>query len=169
MNRKIPAIAVAALIAAIALFSLTMRSTPEGEGTAAVAVADRAGPGAPLPGKGLAALKRLATSGKSLYVFLYRDENEQTRKMRKVFDEAVAKVADTVEPLAVNIADPSEAEFAEKLGIRTAQMPLVLTLGSDGVIRDVFSVEFTQQQILGAGRGSGPASGGGCGCSAGTG
>ena len=99
---------------------------------------------------GMAAVDRAAKAKKHLFVFFYRDEDEQTRAMRKVFDSAVRRVADKAMAVTVRLDDPREKKIVEKFRADRAPMPLVLVLAPNGAIAGGFPREFTERQLVGA-------------------
>ncbi len=101
-------------------------------------------------GKGLAAINRAAKAQKYLFVFFYKNENEQVQKMRKIFDAAMQEAADRAESIAVDVTDPSEKEIVDKFRVGRAPMPLVLALAPSGAVTGGFPVMFTKDQLLGA-------------------
>ena len=101
-------------------------------------------------GKGLAAINRAAKAQKYLFVFFYKDKNEQVQKMRKIFDATMQKVADRAESIAVDVTDPSEKGIVKKFKVGRAPMPLVLALASNGAITGGFPLRFDEDQLLGA-------------------
>ncbi len=102
------------------------------------------------PGKGMAAIKQAAGAGKYLFVFLSKADDEQTLAMRKVFDDAMQKVADRARWVAVNTTDPSENDLVEKFDLSRAPMPLVLALAPNGAITGGFPRKFEEKDLLDA-------------------
>ncbi|MCR4413221.1 MAG: thioredoxin family protein [Thermoguttaceae bacterium] len=102
------------------------------------------------PGRGMAAIKQAAEAGKYLFVFFSKADDEQSLAMRKVFDEAMKKVADRAQWVAVNTSDPSEKDIVEKFDLSRAPMPLVLALAPNGAITGGFPRKFEEKDLLDA-------------------
>ena len=98
----------------------------------------------------MAALREASQSGKYLFAFFFKAEDEQTVAMRKVFDKAMQKVADRAQSVAVNTADASEKSIVAKFDLERAPMPLVLALAPNGAITGGFPTKFEEQQLLAA-------------------
>jgi hypothetical protein len=98
--------------------------------------------------KGVAALREASESGKYLFAFFFKMEDEQTLAMRKVYDGAVEKMADRARSAAVNISDPAEKDVVGKFDLDRAPMPLVLAVAPNGAITGGFPTKFEEQQLL---------------------
>ena len=96
---------------------------------------------------GTAAIERAAKAGKYLFVFFRRDDGEQTRKMRDVFDAAMKKVADRAESIVIDVSDSSEKGIVKRFGVDRAPMPLVLVLAPNGAVTGGFPVRFEEKQL----------------------
>jgi hypothetical protein len=101
-------------------------------------------------GKGMAALREAAQSGKYLFAFFFKAKDEQTLAMRKVFDKAMEKLADRTRRVAVNITDASERAVVDKFDLSRAPMPLVLAIAPNGAITGGFPTTFEEQQLVDA-------------------
>lgn len=100
--------------------------------------------------KDIPALRTAADAGKYLFAFFWKEENEQTRSMRKVFDEATPKVKDRANAVVVKITDETEKPWVEKFKLMHAPMPLVLAIAPNGAIMGGFPKEFTEEALLNA-------------------
>jgi len=98
-------------------------------------------------GSGLAAIERTAKAGKYLFVFLYKEDNEQTRTMRKAFDTETRKIQNKVRTAVVNIADPAERGMVERLKLAGAPTPLVMVLAPNGAITGAFMTQLDAAQV----------------------
>lgn len=101
-------------------------------------------------GVGMAAMQQAAEANKYLFVFFYKDDDEQTRAMRRVFDATMPKVADRAEFVLIDTTDPLEREVVEKFGASRSPMPLVLALAPSGAITGGFPLKFNEAQLMGA-------------------
>jgi hypothetical protein len=102
------------------------------------------------PGRGIAAVEDAAEAGKYLFAFFRRDDDEQTRKMREVFDATMKKVAGRAESVVIDVSDPSEKGIVKKFGVDRAPMPLVLVLAPNGAIMGGFPSRFDERQLVDA-------------------
>ncbi len=82
------------------------------------------------------------------FYFFYQTEDDQTQKMRKVYDDAMKKKAQRAESVVVNITDPSKKTVVDKFDVSRAPMPLVLVLASNGAIIGGFPNKFEEKQLL---------------------
>ena len=100
---------------------------------------------------GTAALERASKAGRYLFVFFYKDEGEQTRKMREVFDASARALADRADAAAVKTTDPREKQIVDKFNVSRAPMPLVLAVAPNGVITGGFPAgrEFDEEKLRG--------------------
>ena len=96
-----------------------------------------------------AVLDRAATEKKSTFVFFFKEDNAATTAQRKVFDAALAKLADQALPAIVNIRDTAEKELVAKFQVAAAPMPLVLVVAPNGAITGSFTGQFDEAALLG--------------------
>jgi len=97
--------------------------------------------------QGLTAIEEAAKGGKYLFVFFWKDNGEQTRNMRKVFETATAKWTDSAAAISISATDPNEKPLVDKFDIGRAPMPLVLALAPNGAITRGFPMRFTEEQL----------------------
>lgn len=102
---------------------------------------------APATSRGLTALDAAARSGKYLFVFFWKADDEQTRTMYGVFQSAMAKWADSTDSIGIRITDPREKAMADKFGVRRAPMPLVVAIAPNGAITKGFPIKFDENQL----------------------
>jgi len=95
-------------------------------------------------------MEQAAKDGKYFFGFFWKDEGEQTSSMKKVFEDAVAKVAERVRPAVVQVTDTAERKIVREFGLDRAPMPLVLVVAPNGAIMGGFPGEFTEEKLLGA-------------------
>lgn len=101
-------------------------------------------------GKGMAAIRHAAGKDRHLFLFLYKTEDRQTKSMRKVFEAAMADLADKAESVVVHVGDRSEKAVVDKLKVARAPMPLVLVLAPNGARVGAFVREFDADRLAGA-------------------
>ena len=97
--------------------------------------------------QGQAAIDRAAAGGKYLFVFFWKENDEQAQKMFGVFQSGMQSLADSAEGIGLQITDPNEQAIVERFGVSRAPMPLVLAIAPCGVVTKGFPVQFTQQDL----------------------
>jgi hypothetical protein len=102
-------------------------------------------------GAGFAAIENAQKTDKYLFLYFYKFENENTSKMRTVFDSTMQKLSDRAESVKINITNPAERALLKKYGISgRSPLPLVLTLAPNGAITGGFPGVFNAKQLMGA-------------------
>ncbi len=125
-------------------------SAPSPPAESAATTKASAMPTTDLGGAGLAAMEKAAAENKYLFAFFSTDNHAQTVAMKKVFDEATAKVADRALTVAISVTDPAERNLVKKFELDRAPMPLVLALAPNGAIMGGFPTKFEVNDLLGA-------------------
>jgi len=101
-------------------------------------------------GGGMTALDKAAQAKRYLFVFSWKEDNDQTTTMRKVFDQAMTGIADRADAVVVKVDDPDERDIVEKFQLKRAPMPLVLAVAPSGAIMGGFPTQFSEQDLLNA-------------------
>jgi len=97
---------------------------------------------------GANALEDAAKAGKYAFVFFYRNEDTRTAQLRKVFDGAVANMADRVESVIIRVDSPSEKEIVDRFKVRTAPMPFVFVVAPNGAVVHSYRSAFSEQRLM---------------------
>jgi hypothetical protein len=105
---------------------------------------------APKQERGLAAIANAGITDKYLFIFFYTSNDNQTEKMRKVFDAAAQKVASRTEAIVINATDSAEKGIVAKFNVNRAPMPLALVLAPNGAITGGFPIKFEENQLTSA-------------------
>ncbi len=106
-------------------------------------------PAAPANQKTATALMdEAAKANKYLFAFFWKTESDQTTAMKKVFEDAVAKISDRATAAIVQVTDPAEKEIVEKFTLDRAPMPLALAIAPNGAIMGGFPNEFTEEALV---------------------
>ena len=93
----------------------------------------------PLLGEiGSTAIQNAAAENKHLYIFFYRDQNDKTANLQKVFDQALQKLSDQAKFVKIKSNDPSEKALADRFNLKRTPMPFVLVLAPNGAITGSF-------------------------------
>lgn len=115
-----------------------------GEMTAQVVQGPIASPSA---SKGLAAIEAASRSGKYLFIFFWKANDEASRNMYNVFQSTMQKWAESTHSIGIQITDPREKPVVDRFGVSRAPMPLVLALAPNGAITKGFPVKFDENQL----------------------
>ncbi|WP_417738326.1 hypothetical protein [Rosistilla oblonga] len=94
-----------------------------------------------------AALHNAARDGKYLFVYFWKQNDQQTQSMQGVFDQATGQMTDVANAIRVNITDPSNASIVEKFGVSRAPMPLSLAIAPNGAVTQGLPVSFNENQL----------------------
>lgn len=100
------------------------------------------------PAKSL--LVQASQSGKYVFLFVWKQDDETTRRMRAVFDSALAKVAERAVGADVLLTAVNQREFVEEYDLARAPLPLALAFAPNGAITGGFPTQFTEEDLLGA-------------------
>jgi FlaG/FlaF family flagellin (archaellin) len=102
-------------------------------------------------GGAMAAVRRAVEAKKHLFVFVHDKNDDRTGEIRKTFDAAVGKMAETVRQATVNRDSSSESAFVEKYGLKSAPMPVVLVFAPNGaIVAGILGERLNEQQLLDA-------------------
>ena len=100
-------------------------------------------------GEGKSATALLAATQAKKHLFAYiRKPGGNEAGYRRIFATALGKMATAAQGITVNLLDPSEKAFVEKLGLQKAPMPLVLVFAPNGVILGGFPAERITEDAL---------------------
>jgi len=99
-------------------------------------------------GRGLTAIDGAAKAKKYLFIFCYKSDDQQTQKMRELFDTVTKKIRKRANSTKVNIADPAEKGIVEKFKLEGAPTPLVLVLAPNGALTGGLPVKFEEKQLM---------------------
>src|SRR4030042_3157350 len=98
--------------------------------------------------QGMAAIQRAASANKYLFVFFWKEKNQQTDAMWSVLQSAMSKAAARAESVAVNVTDPAEKAMVTEFGIDRSPVPLVLAFAPNGAITKGLPVKFDEKQLF---------------------
>jgi hypothetical protein len=142
-NNSMPKIAewstLASLVLALSFWTAGQLAEAAGPGSGVVAVV--ASPAS-------VALEKAAKGGKYLFLFFWRDDNQQSRLMRGVLRSAMTKVVDRADAVEIQADDPAEKQIATRYGVSRAPMPLVLAIAPNGAITKGLPSKCDENQLL---------------------
>ncbi len=97
--------------------------------------------------KAQTALDRAANAQKYLFLFFWKEKNEQTDKAWSVFEPAATKLAESADMVSIQITDGAEQPIVNRYGVSRAPMPLVLAVAPCGAITKGFTKTFDETQL----------------------
>ena len=74
------------------------------------------------------AVQEAARSGKYLFVFFYKQDDQQTQSMQRMFQDATGKMSAQADAIAIQVTDPKNGAIVKKYGVSRVPMPLVLAI-----------------------------------------
>jgi hypothetical protein len=108
----------------------------------------RAAPQASSPGH--AAIERAAVANRYVFIFFWKEKNQQTDKAWGVFQPAGAKMADWADVVSIQATDPAEQRVVDRFGVSRAPMPLVLAVAPCGAITKALTGSFDENRLRAA-------------------
>lgn len=144
MSRTEPTLAVVMTIALSGFVTSTAGQAVAQSGQS-YAVASRTTPAS--TSKGLAAIDLAARSDKHLFIFFWKENDEQSRSMYGVFQSAMNKWSESANSAGVQVTDPNEKPIVDKFGLGRAPMPMVLALAPNGAVTKGFPIKFDENQL----------------------
>lgn len=95
---------------------------------------------------GLEAIQNASKENKYLFIFFYKELNEKTIHLQKVFDQATQKLAENAKSIKIKSTDPAEKPIIDKFNLKRSPMPFVLVLAPNGAITNGF-ISFSEEQL----------------------
>jgi hypothetical protein len=96
---------------------------------------------------GSAALRTAAENHKYLFIYFWRDDTQQVRAMRDVFQGALAKMTKRADSVEIQVGDPAEKEIVARYGVGRSPMPLVLAIAPNGAVTKGLLMKFDENQL----------------------
>jgi len=97
--------------------------------------------------KGMSAIDAAAQNDKYLFIFFWKNDDQQTRTMYGVFKSAMGKMAEQADSIAVRITDANEKRVVDKYQVARAPMPLVVALAPNGAVTKGLPFKFDESQL----------------------
>ncbi len=144
MSRREPTLAVVMTIA-LSGFVMATAHQAAAQSRQPYAVASRTTPTS--TSKGLTAIDLAARNGKHLFIFFWKENDEQSRNMYGVFQLAMNKWTESANSAGVQVTDPNEKPIVDKFGLGRAPMPMVLALAPNGAVTKGFPIKFDENQL----------------------
>ena len=144
MTRKEPAFVVVMAIATCGFVAATVcQATAQTREPQTVASRTAS----PSTSKGLTAIDSAAQGNKYLFIFFWKENDDQSRNMFGVFQSTMNKWAESTDSIGVNVTDPSEKAVVDRFGVSRAPMPLVVAMAPNGAITKGFPIKFDEKQL----------------------
>lgn len=96
---------------------------------------------------GTQAIQSAAKENKYLFIFFYKELNEKTNQLQKVFDQTMLKLGDRSQSIKIKSTDPAEKSIIDRFNLKRFPMPFVLVLAPNGAITGGFA-SFTQENLI---------------------
>lgn len=102
-------------------------------------------------GQGMQAIQSAAQENKHLFIFFYKDQNERTQRVQKIFDQAMQKLGEQARFIKIQVNDPAEQQIIEQFELKRTPMPFTLVLAPNGAVVGGFpAATLTEAQLMGA-------------------
>ena len=99
------------------------------------------------PSSAQAAAQQAAGANKFVFLFFYRQPNQQVNDAWGVFQPAAAKLGEAAAAVPVNVSDAAEKAMVDQYGVSRAPMPLVLAVAPNGAITKSFTTKFEEAEL----------------------
>jgi hypothetical protein len=127
---------LSSLAVVLAIWSANLKAQAVGPNDAGAA----ASPGA-------IALEKAAKDNKYLFILLYTASDAQANAMNGALQNAMTKLADRANSIAINAADPAEKAIIDRFGVRGAPLPMILAIAPTGAPTRAFPKKVTEAQL----------------------
>jgi hypothetical protein len=97
--------------------------------------------------RGLAAVDASSRNGKYLFIFFWKENDNQSQAMLGVLETAMKKWSGSADSVSISIADLNEKPIVDKYGVSRAPMPLVLAIAPNGAVTKALPVKFDEKQL----------------------
>jgi hypothetical protein len=99
------------------------------------------------PSPAQAALEQSAAANKYVFIFFWKDSNQQTDKAWSVLQPAINKMADSATVVSIQTTSPTEKAIVDRFGVSRAPMPLVMAIAPCGAITKTLTGTFNENQL----------------------
>jgi len=99
------------------------------------------------PSQAQAAIAQTAAANKFMFIFFWKEQNQQTDKVWNILQPTVAKMADQADTVSIQTTNPAEKAIVDRFGASRAPMPLVLAIAPCGAITKAFTGTFDENQL----------------------
>ena len=98
-------------------------------------------------GQGQAAIDRAAAAHKYVFLFFWKEKNQQTDTAWSSVQPAAATMADSAEVVSIQATDPAEKQVVDRYSVSRTPMPLVLAIAPCGAVTKAFTKTFDETQL----------------------
>ena len=99
------------------------------------------------PSQAQAAMTQASAANKYMFIFFWKDKNQQTDKAWGILQPAVAKMADQADVVSIQTTDSAEKAIVDRFGASRSPMPLVMAIAPCGAITKAFTGAFDEKQL----------------------
>lgn len=92
-------------------------------------------------------IQQSSNENKPLFIFFFKDDNDKTARLERIFDQTMRKLGAQVKFIKVQVNDPSEKSVIDKFNLKRSPMPFVVTLAPNGAITGGLP-SFTEEQLV---------------------
>jgi hypothetical protein len=103
--------------------------------------------GATAASKARLALDAASRSGRYLFMFIWKTDDDQTRTMRRVFESFADGVTDRADSATICVTAAEEKGFVDTYDLSRAPMPLVLAFAPNQAITGAFPTDFSSEAL----------------------
>ncbi len=99
------------------------------------------------PSQAQAAIERAAAANKFVFVFFWKEQNQQTDKAWNILQPAVAKMADQADVVSIQTTNSAEKSVIDRFGASRSPLPLVLAIAPCGAVTKAFTGALDEKQL----------------------
>jgi hypothetical protein len=125
-------------------------SSAAGQDRVARAPTGATGVAANNPSQAQAVIAQAAQANKFVFIFFWKDQNQQTDKAWGILQPLAAKMADQAEIVSIQTTNPAEKAVVDRYGASRAPMPLVMAVAPCGAITKAFTGALDENQLRSA-------------------
>jgi hypothetical protein len=99
------------------------------------------------PSQAQAAIEQAAAANKYMFIFFWKDKNQQTDKAWGILQPTAAKMADQAEVVSIQTTNSAEKAVVDRFGASRFPLPLVLAIAPCGAVTKAFTGTFDEKQL----------------------
>ncbi len=94
-----------------------------------------------------AIMDKAAAAGKYVFIFFWKENNQQTEQGWRVFELAAKEMADSADLISIKASSQAEQQIINRYGVSRAPMPMVLAVAPCGAVTKAFTKAFDEKQL----------------------
>jgi hypothetical protein len=99
------------------------------------------------PSQAQAAIERAAAANKYMFVFFWKEQNQQTDKAWNILQPMVSKMTDQAEAVSIQTTNSAEKAVVDRFGASRSPLPMVLAIAPCGAVTKAFTGTFDEKQL----------------------